>query len=96
MTMALALWRSIRIGSVLVPRSTSHASIGPMIAPSAFCTNLSHSMWSSRTAITAPPTLSECPFRNFVVLCTTRSAPKSIGRCTYGLANVLSTTTGMP
>ncbi len=48
---ALALWRSIRIGSVLVPRSTSHASIGPRIAPSAFWTKRSHSMWSSRTAI---------------------------------------------
>ena len=42
---------------------------------------------------TTPPTLSLWPFRNFVVLWTTRSAPKSIGRCTYGLANVLSTTT---
>ena len=40
-----------------------------------------------------PPTLSLWPFRNFVVLWTTRSAPKSIGRWTYGLANVLSTTT---
>ena len=62
-------------------------------APSAFCTNRSHSMWSSRTATTTPPTLSLWPFRNFVVLWSTRSAPNSIGRCTYGLANVLSTTT---
>ena len=30
---ALALCRSIRSGSVLVPRSTSHASIGPRMAP---------------------------------------------------------------
>ena len=41
---AFALCRSMRIGSVLVPRSTSHASIGLMIAPSAFCTKRSHSM----------------------------------------------------
>ena len=39
-----------------------------------------------------PPTLSLWPFRYLVVLWTTRSAPNSIGRCTHGLANVLSTT----
>ena len=90
----LALCRSIRIGSVLVPRSTSHESNGPRIAPSAFCTNVSHSMSSSRVATTTPPTLSLWPFRYFVVLCITRSAPNSIGRWRYGLANVLSTTSG--
>ena len=53
-------------------------------------------MSSSRTATTTPPTLSLWPFRYLVVLCVTRSAPNSIGRCTYGLANVLSTTTATP
>ena len=65
---------------------------GSRIAPSAFWMNFSHSMSSSRTAMTMPPTLSLWPFRYFVVLWTTRSAPNSIGRCMYGLANVLSTT----
>jgi hypothetical protein len=83
----------MRIGSVLVPRSTSQASIGPRIAPSAFWMNRSHSMWSSRVATTTPPTLSLWPLRNFVVLWMTRSAPNSIGRWMYGLAKVLSTAT---
>jgi hypothetical protein len=47
-------------------------------------------------ATATPPMLSLCPLRNLVVLCTTMSAPKSIGRCTYGLAKVLSTTTNTP
>ena len=33
----------MRTVSVLVPRSTSHESIGPRIAPAAFCTNFIHS-----------------------------------------------------
>ena len=33
-----------------------------------------------------------CPPRNFVADSTTRSAPSSSGRQTYGEANVLSTT----
>ena len=44
-------WRcaaAMRSGSVLVPRRTSHESNGLRIAPAAFCTNLSHSMSSSR------------------------------------------------
>ena len=45
--------------------------------------------------MTIPPTLSLWPFRYFVVLWMTRSAPSSIGRCTLGLANVLSTTITM-
>ena len=42
--------------------------------------------------MTTPPTLSLWPLRYFVVLWVTRSAPNSIGRWMYGLANVLSTT----
>ena len=92
MARPFALCRSILSASVFVPRRTSHASNGPRIAPSAFCTNFSHSMSSSRVATTTPPTLSLWPLRYFVVLCTTRSAPNSIGRWMYGLAKVLSTT----
>jgi hypothetical protein len=42
----------------------------------------------------APPTTSEWPFRYFVVECTTAVAPSSRGRCSAGVANVLSTHTG--
>ena len=96
MARPFALCRSIRSASVFVPRRTSHASNGPRIAPAAFCTNFSHSMSSSRVATTTPPTLSLWPLRYFVVLCMTRSAPNSIGRWTYGLAKVLSTTSRRP
>ena len=37
--------------------------------------------------------LSLWPFRYLVVLCSTRSQPKASGRCSAGLAKVLSTTT---
>jgi hypothetical protein len=40
--------------------------------------------------------LSLWPLRYFVVLWVTRSAPSGIGRCTAGLANVLSTTSRRP
>ena len=59
----------MRTSSVLVPRSTSHESIGPRIAPAAFCTNRIHSTSSSCFTTTMPPTLSLWPLRNFVVLC---------------------------
>ena len=42
---------------------------------------------------TAPPTVSECPPRYFVVECTTAPAPCSSGRWLTGVANVLSTAT---
>ncbi len=38
----------------------------------------------------APAITSECPLKYFVALCTTMSKPKSIGRCSSGVANVLS------
>ncbi len=82
----------MRTASVLVPRSTSQESNGLRIAPAAFWMNFSHSMSSSRVAITMPPMLSLCPLRYFVVLWTTMSAPSSMGRCRHGLAKVLSTT----
>ena len=82
MRMVLALVRSIRIGSVLVPRSTSQLSIGPRMAPAAFWTKRSQSSSSWWATTTTPPTLSLWPFRNLVVLCSTMSAPRARGRCT--------------
>ncbi len=43
-----------------------------------------------------PPIDVPWPPRNFVAECTTMSAPHSIGRHRYGVANVLSTTSGTP
>ena len=51
---------------------------------------------SSSSMATKPPTTSECPPRYFVAEWTTTSAPSSSGRCRYGVANVLSTTTSAP
>ncbi len=45
---------------------------------------------------TAPPSTSLWPPRNFVELWMTRSAPSSSGRCSTGLAKVLSTATIAP
>ena len=86
----------MRTARVFTPRSTRKQSNGERIAPIAFCRNPIFSAISSELEITAPPTESECPLRNFVVECTTISAPSSIGRCKYGEQNVLSTTTSAP
>ena len=51
---------------------------------------------ASSLVITAPPTTSECPFRYFVVEWTTSVAPRASGRWSIGVANVLSTASGMP
>jgi hypothetical protein len=40
--------------------------------------------------MTAPATISLCPFRYFVQLWSTRSKPRSSGRKLTGVANVLS------
>ena len=42
-----------------------------------------------------PPIVVPCPPINFVAECTTISAPYSIGLTRYGVANVLSTTSGI-
>ena len=62
------------------------------MAPAEFWMNLIRSACSGRARITAPPTLSEWPFRYFVVLCTTTSAPSFSGFCRHGVRKVLSTT----
>ena len=45
---------------------------------------------------TMPPTMSEWPLRYLVAECMTMSKPCSSGRCTHGLAKVLSATAMMP
>ena len=92
----VAQCRSIRTPSVLMPRSTSHASNGPATAPIAFWWNASSSPSSASAATSAPPTTSEWPPRYFVVECTTTSAPSASGCCRYGEAKVLSTTSSAP
>ena len=52
------------------------------------------SSWSAVTA--APISRSACPPRYFVTLCTTTSAPSSSGRCSSGVAKVLSTAVRTP
>ena len=71
-------------------------SIGPGTAPTAFARNPSRSIHSGSLVTTAPPIRSEWPPMYFVTLCTTASAPSSSGRCSAGVANVLSTTTRAP
>ena len=44
----------------------------------------------------APPMTVPWPLMNFVVLWMTTSAPRARGRCSTGVANVLSTTTLAP
>ncbi len=66
------------------------------MAPAAFWTKRSFSACASSFAIATPPTLSEWPFRNFVVECTTRSAPSASGLWKKGLMKVLSTTRSAP
>ncbi len=82
--------------SVRRPRWTRKQSNGPGTAPTAFWTNRTRSWRSGSRTTTAPPTTSEWPPRYFVAECTTASAPSSIGRCTIGVANVLSTATIAP
>jgi hypothetical protein len=86
----------MRTASVLIPRSTSQQSNGPGTAPSDFCRNCNRSATVGSLVAAKPPTTSECPPRYFVVECTTMSAPSSSGRCRYGVAKVLSTTTIAP
>ena len=82
----------MRAASVFTPRSTSQHSNGERIAPAAFCRNASLSACSCLAQTTTPPRPSLCPFRNFVVECTTMSAPSASGCWKYGDMKVLSTT----
>ena len=93
----------MRSASVLTPRSARKLSNGPAIAPTAFCRKprRSRSGVEPRVAgpiatMATPPITSEWPFRYLVAECTTTSKPSSSGRCTHGLAKVLSATLRMP
>ena len=67
------------------------------MAPTAFCRKVRRSRRSAFSPTTStPPTMSEWPFRYLVAECMTMSKPCSIGRCTQGLAKVLSQTVMMP
>ena len=78
-----------RGSSARAGRGTHRA--GPSVAPVSICTR-STSAISSGEPATTPAMTSLWPPRNFVADSTTRSAPSSSGRQTYGDANVLSTT----
>ncbi len=76
--------------SVLIPRSTSHASNGEHDSPRALQIQAIFLACSGDLDTTQPPTTSECPLMYLVVECITMSTPNSIGRCRYGDRNVLS------
>ncbi len=86
----------MRTARVFAPRRTSQASSGPGTPPAAFWMNASFSRSASSVPTSAPPTTSLWPPMYFVVECRTMSAPRPIGCCRYGLANVLSTTASAP
>ena len=86
----------MRSASVFSPRSARKLSKGPRIAPAEFCRKPSFSASSSSFTTSAPPTMSEWPFRYLVTECMTTSAPCSSGRWAQGVAKVLSTTIRMP
>ena len=59
--------------------------------------NLRSFLAVSAVLVTMHPAMqSACPLMDFVIECTTMSAPSSRGFCSAGPKNVLSTQTGMP
>jgi hypothetical protein len=70
----------MRTASVFVPRRTSQESNGERIAPTAFWRKASFSASFSSFKTTTPPTLSEWPFRYYVVDWSSMSTPDSMGR----------------
>jgi hypothetical protein len=95
MRIAFSFCRCTRTESVFIPRSRSQAANGSGACPQSIIFCRTSSMYGA-LPITAPATTSWCPLRNFVALCTTTSAPHSIGRRFTGLANVESTTSATP
>src|SRR5665213_1685037 len=94
---ALACCQRTRCISEVIPREVSHDANGEGIAPHNRCRSRmrAHSS-SSRAATSAPPIVSWLPAMYFVVEWMTRSAPCSIGRCSTGVASVLSQTSCAP
>jgi hypothetical protein len=66
------------------------------MAPSDFCRKSRRSAIVGSFVARKPPRMSEWPPMYFVVEWRTTSAPRSSGRCRYGEAKVLSTTTIAP
>ena len=92
----LALWRSMRSGSVVIPRAMSHALNGLMQPPKLRTGPCSTRLTKSAGPATAPPMASPCPPRNLVAEWTTTSMPRSMGRWLTGVAKVLSMIVRMP
>ena len=88
-------WR-MRTARVLTPRSVRYASNGPITLPMAFCMKRSFSASALSPVMSAPPTVSLWPPRYLVVECITMSMPCSSGRCSSGVAKVLSQTVMAP
>ena len=95
-------WRCCNGAPCAAPASSGRAApgscrTGPAMAPTAFCRKVRRSRRSAFSPTTStPPTMSEWPFRYLVAECMTMSKPCSSGRCTQGLAKVLSQTVMMP
>ena len=81
---------------VRTPRSASHASSDPGVAPSITLRLRSASAYSTLRTVTTPNSKSECPPMYLVALWKLKSAPMSSGRCTKAVANVLSTPIRIP
>ena len=80
-----------------MPRSNSHASNGPRIAPCPLRTvRMRAHNASSRAVASAPATTSECPLRYLVAECITMSAPRLSGWLKIGVATVESTASTAP
>ncbi len=79
-----------------MPRKTSQAWWGSMVPPTCTSTRRIRVIRSAERVTSIPATTSEWPFRYLVMLCRTTSAPRSSGRWSTGLQNVLSTTRMAP
>jgi hypothetical protein len=94
---AFAQCIAMRAPSERQPRRVSQALNGASTAPvtcsrcATFCAKA-----SARANTSAPPNTSLCPPKYLVVECMTMSAPNASGRCSNGVANVLSTTASPP
>ena len=67
-----------------------------MMPPTEFWRNFSSFANSASPVTSAPPMMSEWPFRYLVAECMTMSAPRLSGCWLHGVAKVLSTTSFSP
>ena len=89
--MALAHIRSKRTSSVSRPRCKSHASNAPGTDPDSLRHSATRAIKATSRPETWPYSTSEWPAGALVSAATTRSAPKSSGRCNRAVMVVLST-----